>query len=144
MSIGIALYAFAVAIGVVISGGIIEISENTHTQNIQHQDIQSHMAMSSDLDSDYYPSENNISITVGDDQTFSVYPNIPWFTTWKVDGQRVMAANDESSGQTYIAFTYPQIYDASILNIGVHKIEVDNVIDKHIWYLTVTNISEEK
>lgn len=143
MSLGIALYAFAVAIGVVISGGIIEISENDHTQNIQSNDEyyndHSYTYRKSCLESPYYPCESNISINVGDDQSFSIYPNL--FPTWKVDDLRVMAVNDESYGQSYIAYTYTQNYTL-VLNPGIHKIEVNSLINKYTWYLTVINTSE--
>lgn len=133
MSISIPTYAISIVLGLIISGGIIDISENAHTPDIKYKDTNSDDTLC--LDSPYYPCENNITINVGSDKTFSIYPNVP-FTTWRVDNKRVMAVNNKNYGQTYITYTYLQEYTI-VLDRGVHKIEVDNLIDKHTWYVSV-------
>jgi hypothetical protein len=120
MSIAIALYTMAIVVGIISGGGIIELSNNINTQNIQDKSY--YMSMSSDFNSAYYPSRDNISIKLGESQTFSIYPNI--LTTYTLDGKKIF------SGQTYEMF-------ASDQNIGTHKLEVNNIINNKIWYISI-------
>lgn len=125
MSLGIVLYTLAIVTGIIASGGIITISEYTNKENNQqHDKYDSHSYDAECFRKLYYPCEDNISIKLGDNQTFSIYPNIP-YTTWALDNKEVY------QGQTYTMYT-------SDKNIGIYKVEVYNIIDKRVWYVYVT------